>query len=331
MPNLFAYGRQVRTPFGILGTDENSLTFALGYTMQQCPRLLQMFLSAIGLKGIRIASLQHAKIHLQTHRAEGITDIEVILPGRFHVIIEAKVGLNIPSLEQCRRYIKTLKSSTAKECRLVMLVDADTAQTLEVYRGKDEVLDQFLVGFRWVEFFDMRPGLFKKLSPNHNEGRWVRAFFEFLDGEFQMKSYTEEVWIVPASTKPLWEGGWSLYDTHVKGKIYYRTTRIKQRPLYIALRANGQVKALQRVLRVEYEAKLTDYVPEMKSIKPSWPSKPHTIWHLSEPTSLPKSIRTGDKFMRARHVYCDIDILLSSSTVKEAEERMKQRKTNSGT
>jgi hypothetical protein len=29
-PGLIAYGRTVRTPFGLLGNNENALTFALG-------------------------------------------------------------------------------------------------------------------------------------------------------------------------------------------------------------------------------------------------------------------------------------------------------------
>lgn len=33
--------RAVTTPFGLLGTDKNALTFSLGYTFQQCPMLLQ--------------------------------------------------------------------------------------------------------------------------------------------------------------------------------------------------------------------------------------------------------------------------------------------------
>ena len=52
-----------------------------------------------------------------------------------------------------------------------------------------------------------------------------------------MNSYTEEVWIVPAQTKPLWEDGWSFYDTHVKGRIYYRSKRnsYTNRSLFILL------------------------------------------------------------------------------------------------
>jgi len=332
-PSLFAYDVLVSTPFGLLGADEKSLTFALGYTMQQCPRLLQKLLAAVGLKRFRLARLADAEIRLQSKRDTGITDIEVILPGRLHLIIEAKVGLNLPTLGQCKKYIKRLNSSTAKERRLVMLVDSDAAPTLAVYREKDEDCREFMVGLRWAELRDMRPSLIQEFVADSDEGRWVRAFFDFLEGEFHMKTYTQEVWIIPAQTRPLWDGGWSFYDTHVKGRIYYRTKKDRytnQKPLYIALRTRGKVDSIQRVLRIEHETKPIERLPQLKNVKGSWPREPHTIWHLSSPVPLPRAIPTGDPTMRGRHVYCDMDILLSSSTVKEAAERMKERNIGSG-
>ena len=326
---MFAYGRQVKTPFGLLGADERALTFALGYTMQRCPRLLQKLLVAIGLKGFRLARLQSAEIHLETRRDVGLTDIEVLLPNRLHLIIEAKVGLNLPTVEQCSKYIKPLKSSTARERRLIMLLGADAMPILALYREMNKDCNEFLTGLQWVKLSEMRPFLFEEFGPDCDQGRWVRAFFDFLEGEFHTKSYTEEVWIVPAQTKALWEGGWSFYDTHTKGKIYYRSKKDRytnQKPLYIALRAQGKVEFIQRVLKIKHGVQLVDCLPILKNVKERWPSEePHTVWYLSEPVRLPKAIPTGDPSMRGRHLFCDMDILLSSSSVKEAAERMKRR------
>jgi hypothetical protein len=67
-PPLHAHDRLVTTPFGLIGTDENALSFALGYTFQQCPPLLQRFLRDIGILGLRQSTLQKARIDLQRHR-----------------------------------------------------------------------------------------------------------------------------------------------------------------------------------------------------------------------------------------------------------------------
>src|SRR5258708_3029059 len=112
LASLHANDRRITTPFGLLGTDENALSFSLGYTFQQCPRLLQWFLGQIGLAGVRLSALAQTQITLQRHRSgesgEGITDIEVHLPGSFHVIVEAKVGLSVPTIDQCRKYLPRL-------------------------------------------------------------------------------------------------------------------------------------------------------------------------------------------------------------------------------
>ena len=329
MPSLRAYGRIVETPFGLLGTDENSLTFALGYTMQQCPRLLQMLLKDIGLSGFHLNTLLGAEISLQKYRKEGNTDIEIIVPGRLHLIIEAKVGLNIPALAQCKKYIKALKSSKEKERKLVILLEVDTLPTLDAYRCQDNDCAEFLLAYQWVKLLDMRHILPDELSEDTNEGKWIRAFFGFLDKEYTMKSYTNEVWIVPAnSIRPLWLGGWTLYDTHLKGKIYYRARKdgfTNRKPLYIALRTAGKVKNIQRVEGIEHDVAPIDRLPQFDNTKEPWVRQPHTIWHLSEPVPLPQPIPSGDPSMRARHVCCDIDILLSSSSIREAELRMQQR------
>lgn len=336
-PLVYAHGRLVKTPFGLLGTAENSLTFALGYTMRHCPRLLQMFLTAVGLRGFHIGTLSNAAIYLQEASKEGITDIEVRIRNRLCLIIEAKVGLNVPTIGQCSHYIEkieaVLKASPSTKAKLVILLDTDPKPTLDVYHREHSGCKRFLTGIHWASLLDMQPSLLAEYPSDSTQGSWVRAFYNFLEQEFEMKSYTDEVWIVPTNMKPLWKGGWSFYDTHVKGKIYYRTKKDRytdRKPLYIALRARGKVEFIQRVLEVEHEVRPIDCLPQFSNLNGEWPKEPHTIWHLSERTHLPHAIRTGDRFMRGRPVFCDLDILLSSSTVREVEERMQRRRKTSG-
>src|SRR5262245_61536431 len=66
---LRAYDRLVTTPFGLLGTDENALSFALGYIFQQCSPLLQWFLRTIGNAGLHRSALQRARIDLHQYRS----------------------------------------------------------------------------------------------------------------------------------------------------------------------------------------------------------------------------------------------------------------------
>src|SRR2546422_3389062 len=122
---LYAHNRVVYSPFGLLGIDENALSFALGYAFQQCSPLLQWFLKQVGIEGVHRSSLQQARIDLQRGATgQGITDIEIHLPGQFHVIIEAKIGLAVPTIDQCRKYLPRFKTTNEPIQKLVALVQS---------------------------------------------------------------------------------------------------------------------------------------------------------------------------------------------------------------
>lgn len=324
-PTILSHKRAVMTPFGLLGNDENALSFALGYTFAKCLPLLQHFLRRIGIGGLRRDSLSKVEISLQRHEHGGITDIEISLPGKLFVVVEAKIGLSIPTLDQCLKYVPRFKHQKAAKRRLVALVASPATSFIESYRSQCSELKPLLTAFHWMDLIPDCAQLVAKHRPTTEAGQWVRAFHRFLEQEYTMRSFTDEVWIVSANTQPLWDKGMSFYDTHTKGRIYYCKGVHAKRPLYIAFRVHGHVSAIQRVLRVEHEARPIDFIPELKDVSNEWPKESHTIWVLDEPTPLPKPIPSGDATMRARRCGCDLDVLLSSPTIRLAEERMKKR------
>jgi hypothetical protein len=324
-PTLFAFGSEVKTPFGLLGKDENALTFAFGFTMQQCPVLLQRFLSSIGIRGMRINTLQKAEILLQEKDRNGITDLEIKVPNELYIIVEAKVRLRVPTINQCRRYIQKLKAANERAKRLVIILDCDPGPIISEYCSKNSDCASFLTGIHWSDLNRYQINSTKAIDANE-QLRWLQHFFRFMNEEYHMKSFTDEVWIPPASTRPLWKDGKSLYDTHIQGRIYYHNRFTNRKPLYIAFHAGGEVKYIQRVLRIEHNAKPVDYYKQLENVKKgAWPRKPHTIWHLSEPAKLPKPLKSGPIWRR--HITCDFDLLLTCNTVKQIEERMKERRS----
>jgi hypothetical protein len=323
-PKVFCHDRQVGTPFGLLGQDENALSFALGYTFSKCPALLQQFLRHLGLGGLSLGALKQAEIRLQDQRGDGITDIEINLRGKLFVVIEAKVGLSVPAVEQCLKYLPRFQSRLAARQRLVSLVESASTSFVQRYSAAHPELQPLLTCFHWSNLIPECLRLRSRFPRTTEEGWWLRAFHQFLEQEYAMRAFTDEVWIVPADTRPLWPGGISFYETHAKERIYFRTDCHAKRPLYIALRAHGQVTHIQRVIGVEHEAQPEDFVPKLQQA--NWPKVPRTIWILDEPKPLPHPIPTGDPTMRARQFSCDIDILLSASSVKDAVTKMKHRR-----
>ena len=327
-PTLRIHNRPINTPFGLLGADENALSYALGFTLLQCPELLHPILKALGVPQWRSSWGRNMSIDGQRHREQGITDLEVHVPGRLLLVIEAKVGMSLPTIAQCQRYLNRFEERREPRQMLVISTVSDPASAVAKYRKQDSRLADRLYGMRWTDLLPMCGRLQRELAETSEARRWIVAFRQFLDQEYQMKCHTDEVWIVSANRKPRWRGGLSFYDTHVnvKRRIYYRRGFEMKRPLYIALRCNGAVRHIQRVEGIDFEARPIDYIPELTNVPEDWPSKAHTVWRLGPPVELTKPIPTGDPTMRARRCACDLDMLLTAKSVRDIERRMKERR-----
>lgn len=329
---LHAYNRLVNSPFGLLGTDENALSFALAYTLQQCPRLLQWFLKQVGIRGVSRASLRTVCIDVQKHGSgsanAGITDIEIHLPGRFHVIVEAKIGLAVPTSSQCKRYIRRFRKTGEPVQKLVALVQSPDESFVPDYCDYDHELSQRLVLFNWSKFIPRCVDLMLREAIPDHERQWARNFHDFLDQEFPMKAFTTEVWIVSASTEPLWRNGMSHWDIHQKYRLWWDYREPAVRPLYFAFRANGKLDAIWRVRKIEHGIPIVDRVPPIKkNIKRGY-TAPATIWHLEERVPLIRELTTGWGMFN-RRVRCHLDLLLKCNTVQQIEVEMGKRREKS--
>ena len=121
------------------GDDENALTGALAQCIAHSERLLRMVLRNVGLKNVRAPNLQSARVFYQRHvedRKEGITDIEIEIPGILHVIIEAKIKAAFTDIEQCQKYLGRF-SPTISRKRLAVLVDAADIGIIDEYRSRN--------------------------------------------------------------------------------------------------------------------------------------------------------------------------------------------------
>jgi len=73
---------------------------------------------------------------------EGITDIEIHLPGHFHVIVEAKVGLAVPTIEQCQKYLPRIKATKVPIQKLVAVVQSPDQTFVKHYGQQDKQLSK---------------------------------------------------------------------------------------------------------------------------------------------------------------------------------------------
>lgn len=319
--------RTVTTPFGLVGTDENALTFALAFTFQQCPAFLREFLRSIGIDGVRVSSLRNVRIAVQKRTGgdgqEGITDIELHLPGHFHVIIEAKVGFNVPQIEQCQKYLQRLQKEPIQ--RLVAVIQTPFAAFVEAYAIENTAFTDVLMAFRWMDLIPSCIRLLYSDSISQDEKYWLGAFHRFLDEEYKMRAFSTEVWILAINTKPLWKDGSSHWDIHQRHQVWWDYRDHTVRPLYFAFRVDGKVDAIYRVTHISHHVPMIEVAPELANVRAKWPHIPATVWHFDKATTLKPPLRTGPG-MYNRRVRCDLDLLLSCTTVLEVEQKMAERR-----
>ena len=95
MPELRLHNKSVDTIFQLLGEKENDITYSVGWALYRSPSFLQQFLKDVADWE---DSATEAEIRLQHFwKKKGITDIEIILGGRLHLIVEAKCGWHLPA------------------------------------------------------------------------------------------------------------------------------------------------------------------------------------------------------------------------------------------
>src|SRR5262249_5190399 len=105
MAELLRFARPAKTVFDLLGSDENDQTFSLGFVLSRSAHFLSAILGRLSGKAMDGDGLRTATVALQTNeREQGRTDIQIIVPGQFFGIIEAKVGRDFPGEAQLGRY-----------------------------------------------------------------------------------------------------------------------------------------------------------------------------------------------------------------------------------
>src|SRR5437899_28839 len=123
---LFVGHWEVHNIFQLLGEDEDSISLAIAWALTNAPTLLAMFLKrVVGLTG------DSAEVQIRIHRYEaagGITDVEIVVPGEAHVIIEAKRGWVLPGQAQLALYARRASFATSTAPRKKILTLSECSQ-----------------------------------------------------------------------------------------------------------------------------------------------------------------------------------------------------------
>jgi hypothetical protein len=320
---LSVYGEPPLSVFRLNGkADENSASFALGWTLEKSPGLLGLLTEAIFGQSL---DTSNTVITLQKHVAGGgFTDIELQATTQFHAIIEAKRWWDVPSVDQLRRYLPRLITGAAKHLRLVSVSAAKKSQA---QRDLPASLDG--VGTVHLSWGDIQrlAGTVQAKTRSFEEKLWLRQLIVHLQEFISVKRLSDDnVFVVSLGSGPLMSTGTHTWiDVVETERRYFHPVGNRwpiEPPNYIGFRYHGRLQSVHHVDGFEVVNNLADY-------NKLWPPTDydHFVYHLGNAMRPPREMRTGPKIPRAAWSWCAIDTLLSGTydTIGDARDATNQR------
>ena len=295
--------------FELMGKDENSATFSIGWVLDRSPWFARMLISEITDKQLKFNDL---KIYLQKAGSDkGFTDIELVCDDHLHTIIEAKIGFELPAKGQLMRYRRRFELSSAKLQKLISV----------------SALPNQIAKLRLPDYIDGVPvshiswGLIRELAikargktKSIEEKMWLRELIDHLEEYSAMNiNRDNRVYVVSLGSRPMRSDSKRTWiDVVEQDKCYFHQVGNhwpKQPPNYIGFRYGGMLQSVHRIESYEI-------VTDVSDINSSWCSTEvdHFVYKLGPAMKPPRPLwagRRNDLIQRDLRVWCAIDTLLS--------------------
>jgi len=319
MPRLLLRNREIETIFELLGEKENDITFSVGWALYRCLGFLQEFLrTAIDFKG----EIEPVVLRLQHHEDKaGITDIELVLPGVFHIIVEAKRGWNLPGIAQLEKYAKRLQQGPAKQKRLLILSECSPEYTKYCLQTT-ELHGIPVISLPWK----LIAGLATKSAMNgsHAEKRLIQELVAYLGRTMTMQQIDSN-WVYVLSLASGTPSGWKIswIDVVKERRRYFHPLAPhwpKDPPNYIAFRYWGQLQSIHHIESYKVVTRMHKEIPEI----PDEEWDPHYLYNLGPAFCPAKTVRNGKIWPNGRY-WCMLDTLFTRDTVSQARDLSQKR------
>lgn len=324
MPRLFLHNKEIETVFQLLGEKENDLTYSVGWALYRSPHFLREFLKSVVKYGGRV---EDVVLRLQHHKDPGgVTDIELELPGLFHVIIEAKPGWNLPSWRQLGKYARRLRTSPARTRRLVILSQCSPEYAGQILR-REKIHGIPLTTVRWNSITHLAD----KVSRNgsHAEKRLIQELLAYLSRSVVMQQIDSNLVYVLALAKGT-ERGWKISWIDIvrrRRRYFHPLDRYwpPDPPNYIAFRYGGRLQSIHHIDSYKVVTRLHQDIPEI----PNDEYNPMYLYSLGPPFGPAKVVRNGNIYPSG-HVWCMLDTLFTCNTISDARDLSKKREERAG-
>jgi len=170
------YGSTTLNRFDLLGGDETGLAKSFAYLLSIEQSCLYLFLKNLGISVNNLNSnYLDTTIEIEKKRDEGRTDIEIRQKGKFHIIVECKVGNNKIG-EQRTQYLPSFEDEPKK---VLCFITQESDFNRELNAG----IDVFYRG--WVDIINLLD------SNNFRQIEIVQEFISYVTKGFKMRDQKE--------------------------------------------------------------------------------------------------------------------------------------------
>ncbi len=311
--------------FALIGRDENSATFALGWALERSPTFANAFVASLAGRPVATGELH---IHLQTRADDrGFTDIELRCGTEFEAIIEAKAGWQVPSDEQFLRYCPRLATGGARQQLLVSVSAANARLARSTNLKLPERVDGLKVEHRSWGAIRALAKRSSAAAASFEEKLWLREFVQHMEGFAAMNRIRDNlVYVAALGSDTMVAGGSHTWiDVVEKDGFYFHPVgdRFPRKPVnYIGFRYRGRLQSVHRVASFEI-------MPDVRTVNPLWyPSVgDHFVYKLGPAMRPPVTMKAGSGIRMSARAWCAIDTLLSGEfeTLTEARDETKRR------
>jgi hypothetical protein len=321
--SLFRGTSPVDSIFGLHGSDENTLSAAFAYGLTASSQLRMSVLKHLGIMPSQ--DLTKVSIHIQTARKDqGITDVEIRIPGHALIVFEAKIGSHLPRIDQLRKYANICRERRWQYSCLVALTKTDQANAVPPGQWSRLMVPVRIRSWRWVAAMVKRAIDEERQTAARYVLNQLAIFLEdFVGAE---RAYSNLVYVVSLGSghPKRWELSW--IDIVKKYRRYFYPFGTKNWPTppnYIGFRYGGRLQSIHHIEKFEVIADLRKVFPGSRRGE-NW--GPMYLFHLGPAIYPAHVVKAGPRILRSARVWCMLDTLLTSKTVSKALEITKKRR-----
>jgi hypothetical protein len=303
------HGREVASVFDLMGTDENALTAALGFTLARSPELLSRVTERL-LPGV--VDTEDVVLRMETSDERGRTDLEIQAGDRL-AVIEAKRGWQLPGERQLAAYAPRVRA--VGDGVLATLSSASPQWASHSLPAEVEG-----VPVRHLPWTEIRTDLAAARTASRGEQRhWLDELHEYLRRAVRVRT-PQDSWtycVVVSGAKPGGGGARSFRDFVDQGWYFHPFGTggwPKDPPNFLAFRWRSTVQRIHRVTEAEVIPSLLDRWPDIPATEDT--ERPFAVYRLGP--ALPGPPIPSGATYRASRMWVLLDQLLTSPTLADA-------------